>query len=203
CLAPLESLVTGEAEGGFVGPSLESYRYDGHVWALPVDAACQVAVGRPDLLDRLGRPAPSGWDEMLDLGDRARAAGLSLATGLKGVHSLMTFFTLCANLGRPCANDPALPFVDRAIARDALDAIRALLSRCPPQALDWNSIALHEAMATRDDLVFCPAVYCYATYAEADMPHPLRFFDLPGLAGSGPRGSTIGGAGIGVSAQCA
>lgn len=203
CLAPLESLVTGDLGHGFVGPSLASYRYDGHIWALPVDAACQVAVGRPDLLDRLDRPAPSGWDEMLDLGAKARAAELSLAIGLKGVHSLMTFFTLCANLGRPCAIDPDLPFVDGATARGALDAIRALLAHCPPQALDWNSIALHDAMAAQDDLVFCPAVYCYATYAESDMRRPLRFFDLPGLAGAGPRGSTIGGAGIGVSAHCA
>jgi multiple sugar transport system substrate-binding protein len=58
-------------------------------------------------------------------------------------------------------------------------------------------------MVAREDLVFCPAVYCYATYAEADIAHPLRFSNLPGLAGANPRGSTIGGAGVGVSAHVA
>ena len=203
CLRALDALVDDALENAFVGPSLASYRLDGHVWALPVDAACQVAVGRPDLLARLDRAAPLSWEETLALGHLAHARGLRLAIGLKGVHSLMTFFTLCANLGRPCAVAPDRPLVERDTARTALEAMRALLALCPAEALDWNSIALHEAMTARDDLVYCPAVYCYATYAEADMRAPLRFFDLPGLDGNGPRGSTIGGAGIGVSAQCA
>lgn len=203
CLLPLDSLVTDELDRAFVGPSLASYRYGGHVWALPVDAACQVAVARPDLLTPLASAAPRSWQEVLALGRAARARGLWLAIGLKGVHSLMTFFTLCANLGKPCSLDPNDPLVERDTARSALEAIRDLLAYCPAEALDWNSIALHEAMTARDDLVYCPAVYCYATYSEADMRRPLRFFDLPGLDGPDPRGSTIGGAGIGVSAHCA
>ena len=55
-------------------------------------------------------------------------------------------------------------------------------------------------MAARDDLAFCPAVYCYATYAESDHAHPLRFHDFPGP--NGVRGSTIGGTGLGISAHC-
>jgi multiple sugar transport system substrate-binding protein len=49
-------------------------------------------------------------------------------------------------------------------------------------------------MAERDDLAYCPAVYGFATYAEADRAKPLRFGPLPGVMGS-----TIGGAGLGVS----
>jgi multiple sugar transport system substrate-binding protein len=78
-----------------------------------------------------------------------------------------------------------------------------LLSFCPSGPLDWNSIELHEAMVARDDLVYCPAVYCYATYAEADIRKPLQFSNLPGLAGPDPSGSTIGGTGLGLSAHCA
>ena len=95
----------------------------------------------------------------------------------------MTFFTFCANLGHPCSQDREAPLVDRQTGLAALAALRELLSFCPPEALDWNSIALHEAMVERDDLVYCPAVYCYATYAEADIRKPLRFSDLPGLRG--------------------
>jgi multiple sugar transport system substrate-binding protein len=113
----------------------------------------------------------------------------------------MTFFTLCANLGRPCATEPGRSLIDRDTAKLAIDAIKALLNYCPSEALDWNSIELHDAMVAREDLVFCPAVYCYATYAEADIAHPLRFSNLPGLVGPDPRGSTIGGAGLGISAK--
>src|SRR5262245_36268709 len=48
-LRPLDELVDARLDTAFVGPSLASYRYEGKLWALPVDAACQVGVVRPDL----------------------------------------------------------------------------------------------------------------------------------------------------------
>jgi multiple sugar transport system substrate-binding protein len=201
CLLPLDDILTGElGSAAFVGPSLESYAYAGRVWALPVDAACQVAVSRPDLMVRLDAVPPRDWAGVLSLGRQAVHRGMALAIGLRGVHSLMTFFTLCANLGSPCATEPGAPLVEPDTARAALAHMRELLALCPAEALDWNSIALHDAMVARDNLVFCPAVYGYATYAESDQRRPLRFHDFPGPRGAG--GSTIGGTGLGVSAHC-
>ena len=201
CLLPLDDLLEG-LDAAFVGPTLASYRYDGHIWALPVDAACQVAVSRPDLMADIDQPVPRTWADMLALAKVSSRRGLRLAMALKGVHSLMTFFTLCANLGSPCATEPSEPLVEVATARQALGALRQLAALCLPESLDWNSIELHDAMASRDDLVYCPAVYCYATYAEADAGRPLRFHDLPELGSDGPRGSTIGGTALGISAYC-
>lgn len=200
CLLPQDELAPLDER--FIGPTLSTYRYDGSIWALPIDAASQVAVSRPDLMVKLGSPVPGTWAEVAGLGDRAKAAGLRLAIGLKGVHGLMTFFFLCANLGKPCATDPALPFLDRPAAREALQTLRALLAWCPREALDWNSIDLHDAMVAADDLVYCPVVYCYATYAESDQRQPLAFADLPGLHCRSPAGSAIGGTGLGISASC-
>jgi multiple sugar transport system substrate-binding protein len=201
CLLALDDLLEG-LDAAFVGPTLASYRHDGHIWAVPVDAACQVAVSRPDLMADIDQPVPRTWADMLALATTSSRRGLRLAIALQGVHGLMTFFTLCANLGSPCATDPGERFVEAATAREALGAMRQLAALCPPEALDWNSIALHDAMAARDDLVYCPAVYCYATYAEADVRRPLRFHDLPGLGSPGPQGSTIGGTALGISARC-
>jgi len=201
CLEALDSLFTDELRSSFVGPSLESYVYGGRTWAMPIDAACQVAAARPDLLGALDHDVPRTWEAMFALGRDARRRGQWLAIGLKGVHGLMTLFTLCANLGRPCGVTTDRPLLDTEAARAALDALRRLLSYCPPDVLDWNSIALHDHMVGRDDLVYCPAVYCYATYAEADMRRPLRFHDLPGLAAATSSGSTIGGTGVGLSAS--
>ena len=200
CLLPLDEVLTAEDRSAFVGPSLGTYVYAGGIWALPMDAACQVAVSRPDLMARLDATAPADWAAMIDLGRRAARHGLKLAIGLRGVHSLMTFFTLCANLEKPCTTSPDQPFADLATARMALSHLRELLALCPAEALDWNSIALHDVMVARDDLLFCPAVYCYATYAEADQRRPLRFHDFPGSRGW--HGSTIGGTGLGISAHC-
>jgi multiple sugar transport system substrate-binding protein len=150
----------------------------------------------------IDQPVPRTWADMMALASASSRRGLRLAIALNGVHGLMTFFTLCANLGSPCATDPGEPFVDAATAREALGAMRQLAALCPPEALDWNSIALHDAMAAGDDLVYCPAVYCYATYAEDGARRPLRFHNLPGLASEAPQGSTIGGTALGISAHC-
>lgn len=201
CLLPVDDILSGEMRSAFVGPSRETYVYAGKTWAVPMDAACQVAVSRPDLMARLGAMTPESWTAVLELGRMASQRNMKLAIGLRGVHSLMTFFTLCANLGRPCATTAAEPFAELATGQEALEQMRALLSLCPREALDWNSIELHDVMSARDDLVFCPAVYCYATYAEADHRQPLRFHDFPGPHGA--RGSTIGGTGLGISAYSA
>jgi multiple sugar transport system substrate-binding protein len=193
---------TAGRDSDYIGPSLATYRFDGHTYAVPVDAACQVAVFRPDLIQRLDQPPPRTWTGVLDLGQTAARQGLKLAIGLTGVHSLMTFFTLMAGLGQPCATSPDQPLCDAAAASEALSLMRALLAFCPPQAVDWNSIKLHEMMVAEDLFAYCPAVYCYATYAEADQRRPLRFADLPGATGPSPKGSTIGGTGLAISAHC-
>jgi multiple sugar transport system substrate-binding protein len=200
-LLGLDETIAGK-DSDYVGPSLATYRLEGHTYAVPVDAACQVAVFRPDLMGRIGEPTPRTWREVLELGQAVRRRGLSLAIGLSGVHGLMTFFTLMAGLGHPCATSPDEPLCDGSAAGEALSLMRALLSFCPPQVLDWNSIKLHEMMVAEDSFAYCPAVYCYATYAEADQRRPLRFADLPGAVGPSPKGSTIGGTGLAISAHC-
>jgi multiple sugar transport system substrate-binding protein len=204
CVLPLDDALHGMADADFIGPSLATYRYENALWAVPVDAACQTAVYRPDLLEQLGSTVPHSMPEVLELGRQARVAGLHLAIAFAGVHALMTFFTICAALGRPCELREESPFSDIETARESLALLRSILDECPSEVLDWNSIRLHEAMMERDDLVYCPAVYCYVTYAEADMRQPLRFADLPSMTlGGEPKGSTIGGAGVAVSAQSA
>ncbi len=197
----LDRLLAGR-DADYIGPSLATYRYDGAIYAVPVDAACQVAVLRPDLMARIGLTSPRTWTEVLALGEAAARKGLKLAIGLAGVHGLMTFFTLMAGLGNPCAQSPEEPFCDRAAAREALALLRGLLKFCPPGVFDWNSIRLHDVMVAEDLFAYCPAVYCYATYAETDQRRPLRFADLPGVVSALPTGSTIGGTGLAISASC-
>ena len=64
CLVPVDERAAAQpAADAFVGPSLESYRNDGRLWALPLDAACQTAVHRPDLLAHCSGEVPRTWAE--------------------------------------------------------------------------------------------------------------------------------------------
>ena len=73
---------------------------------------------RPHGSARRGRAAHLGGRAVARAGSAAsrRCSSPSLC---KGVHSLMTFFTLCANLGRPCSARPGEPLVDREAAADS------------------------------------------------------------------------------------
>ena len=55
-------------------------------------------------------------------------------------------------------------------------SVHPILAHSPPETLDWDAISLSEAMVARDDIVFTPSIYGYATYAEADMRAPRPRF---------------------------
>ena len=56
-----------------VGPSFASYSARGHLWALPLDAAAQIATVRENLLDRT--PAPPPPSQVAVAAQRDRGAG--------------------------------------------------------------------------------------------------------------------------------
>jgi multiple sugar transport system substrate-binding protein len=205
CLLSVATII--EDAGGqktYVGPSAGTYRFGGGDWAVPVDAACQVAAYRPDLLSKASDDVPRSWEDVCALAKRCAGKGLSIAIGLRGVHALMTFFSLCASLGRPFATDAEGPDAGNEAAGEALAQMRRLVGLCRAPVLDWNSIEVQEALSGSEDMVYCPAVYGFAAYGESDRPHPLAFGPFPGLASRAPHaGSTIGGAGLGVSGRVA
>ena len=201
CLVDLlpygEQLNLPQLEADTVGASFASYRYQGGLWALPLDAACQVAVYRPDLLERLGVAPPETLDDVHAL---ARHGPLALALG--GVHAFMCFLTLCANLGSPFQAPPAAMLEDREVGIVALETLRTLASYCPPEALEWNSIAALDALSTRDDLLYIPYVYGFSSYSIA-ATRRLIFTRIPAGRTGSICGSVIGGTGLAISRECA
>jgi multiple sugar transport system substrate-binding protein len=180
-----------------VGRSYETYSYAGQ-WAVPIDAACQVAVFRPDLLTGLAISPPRTWSELEALA-RLTTVGVALGT----VHSLMTFFTLCSNLGSQPTALPDQPLVDFDIGLRALARLRQLRD-WHPRSITWNAIDVQEVMATSDTLAYCPYVYGYVSYARPGRyRHSLAYAGIPSGDESGSvAGSTIGGTGLAISRRC-
>src|SRR5438105_4845496 len=115
----LDSLLAGR-DADYIGSSLSTYHYEGAVYAAPVDAACQVAAFRPDLMIQIGGGIAKTWMEVLSLGDAVARKSLKLAFAFAGVHSLMTFFTLIAGMARPCWHSSEEPSSAHAVAHEAL-----------------------------------------------------------------------------------
>ena len=183
-----------------VGPSAESYRYAGGLWALPVDAATQVASYRPELLEQLSSKPPQTFDEVLQLGQKARANGKFIAVAACPIDAISLFFTLTANLGHLIAEN-ADPFVEHAIAREALDRLHALIAIAHPRSTAWNPIQMYDHMVAESDVVYCPWAYGYSNYSRRDNSVRLLFANAPAAGATGCAGTQLGGTGVAVSKQ--
>lgn len=197
CLVPLESLFTPEEiadwEQASVGHSFASYHYASKHWALPLDAATQVAAYRPDLL---GDEAPlATWASIIAL-----AARRPICLCLAGPHAVLSFMSLCVALGEaPASKRPDL-LVSNDIGTEALTIMAAIHRRATPLAAYKNPIRILDAMADGAAIAYCPLIYGYVTYAAASPGrHRVAFTDVPSIGPGGPLGSTLGGTGLAIT----
>ncbi|MFC3073518.1 extracellular solute-binding protein [Shinella pollutisoli] len=193
CFLPLEDLYSAEQieawRRGSVGPSAESYRWDGRTWALPLDVATQVMARRAD---RVPAP-PSNWDEVVAIARR-----LPVAQSLAGPHAVLTLMSMVAGAGGRVGG---AEFLSDAKGAAALDIMQRLYARRPSGSETLNPIGLLEAMARGGDVALVPLVFGYVTYAAAGhAPHVLAFSDT--IRAAEGRGGVIGGTGIAFSRRC-
>jgi multiple sugar transport system substrate-binding protein len=199
-LVPLEETISPELlrdlEENSVGESYASYRYAGHQWALPIDAAAPVSFCRGDLLRQAGQAAPETWDDLMQL---ARL-GLVLVSGL-AIDSLMHFFMLCLALGEEPFR-AADEVVSAAVGEEAMQLLRQLLAACPRECLSANPIAIWNRLAASNREAYCPFAYGYSNYSRPGYgEHIVEAGKLVAFRGA-PLKSTLGGAGLAISAQC-
>ena len=121
----LANIATGSIDGTYA-----SYHFGGHQWAVPVDAAAQVAAYRPDIISDV----PSNWDGVVRLAESGK-----VLWPLKPVDALMSFFTIAANLGHPCASTVDL-LLDASVGRVVLELMATVSRLVPPACLNMNPI---------------------------------------------------------------
>ncbi|HBY58209.1 MAG TPA: hypothetical protein DEH78_00195 [Solibacterales bacterium] len=184
-LLPLDELAS--ATGSCAGPSRESYECGGALYGLPIDAACQAAAYRADLLEE---DPPTTWAGVLSLARRTGQVRCSFSP----MGTLGMFHSLTASLGAPAGRHTD-HYVVPGAARDALDRLAQLFAACGPESLQHSPPRILAALATTGDGLYAPLVYGYANYCRQGFaPHPLRFAPPPiGLAGA-----VLGGAGLGI-----
>jgi multiple sugar transport system substrate-binding protein len=204
CLVPLDEHLDdpflAEQDQGSVGRSAESYRWQGHRWALATDAAAQVAAYRPDLLERAGVAVPRSWPEALDAAAALRRAGLWAALPAIPVDAACALLAVCAALGE-APFQAAGQVVSRATGRAALALLRAFVQASHPASLDWNPPRMLEHMATTGEVAYCPLAFGYANYARPGFREDLVLAAPPPAGDDGVPHGTLGGAGLAVSAR--
>jgi len=205
CLCDLRTLFPADflamLERESVGPSTRSYDFGG-LWALPTDAASQVASYRPDLVAALGFDGPPRrFDEVIALGEAARRKGQWLALPACQSDAACLVASLSANLGTPIQAES-----DRLLPPDVFDTVLGHLERLiglsHPQSTAWNPIRTYDAMAGNDDIVYVPFGFGYTNYSRQGVARPIRFTTIAGPGQDPAAGAILGGAGCAVSARC-
>ncbi len=181
-----------------VGPSWQSYWYGGGLWALPIDAATQVASYRPDLLLALSPNVPNTFDDVLELGKKARKAGKYIVAPACPTDAISLFFTLSANLGYPIPEEREL-FVDDSVAAEVLGHLHALITVAHPKSVEWNPIQVYDFMSSSSDAIYCPYGFGYSNYSRVGNSVPLKFTNAPAAGQRGYAGTMLGGTGVAIS----
>ena len=200
-LLPLDTLVSqaflDEQRTNSVGASYASYTWQGHQWALAIDAAAQVSAYRPDLLEALGLEVPQSWKEVETLA-HALPKAKWIAIPLTPTDAFCSFIALCYGVGGPSFWESGE--IPMAVGIAALEQLAWLRRVSHPASLELRPPQLLDFMAQGDSVVYVPLIFGYSNYARAGFaPHLIQFADAP-MGSSSQRSSVLGGAGLAISA---
>jgi len=199
CVLPLEEYLPkqflDDQLQNTVGGSHLSYNYNGHQWALAIDAAVPAASYRADLFEKNRREIPASWEHVITLAGEGKVAVPAVPIDL-----LMNFFTFCmANGKEPFLSKQEV--VDEATGISALETMKELYAVVDKKMFSNNPIAVAELMTKTDNYWYCPFAYCYSNYSrEGFAQNILNYANLVTYKNTGKLRGTIGGTGLAVSA---
>ncbi len=201
-LIPLEDRLSAEflaeQRDGSVGKSYESYSWEGHQYAIPLDAAAQVSVAREDLLPEA---MPSTWTELFEMVAEL-PSDKKMAIPFVPVHAYSSFFTLASQLGGGDVFWRKGAPLDEEVGIEVLALLEKIVSLSHPDSKDMDPINMLDRMVSADEIVYSPLVYGYSNYSRAGYADNIvTFRDMPRTA-EHPSGSMIGGVGLSISSKC-
>jgi len=198
CVLPLDEYLSKEylqnQLDNSVGQSHISYNYNGHQWALAIDAATPAASYRKDLLHQNNISLPQTWEDVLDMARLGKVA----VPGIQ-IDVLMNFFSFCIAHGKePFQNEAEV--IDMETGVKAIETMKELYSLIDKKMFYNNPIAVAELMTTTNDYWYCPFAYCYSNYSRAGYADRLlHYADVISFKEKKLK-TTIGGTGLAVSA---
>lgn len=193
-LVPMEELLSGEQLEELAresaGPSHESYRYEGKIWALALDAASQVSVYRPDLTDGV----PPYWSDIMHDAKKGK-----VLWPYKPVDAFSTFATLSAQKGSPIGSGE--DFLSPTDTFEVMEFMLEFASCVPDWCRSSNPFEISEKLVESSEFWYAAPLYGYTNYSRSGFrPVVLSYDDIPSFDGRAT-GSQLGGAGIAVSAH--
>lgn len=200
-LLKLEEHITSDVlatlEKQSLGRSFDAYRYNAHVYALPIDAAALVASYRKDLIESAGLSLPKNRDELKSFYGKL-PSGFSVAWALCPTDIWCTFLSLCAqNAGRNFIREKQ---IDLKVGAGVLDEIKSHLEYLHPDSMNWNPIQILDRMGNEDEIIYSPFLFGYTNYSRDGYTKKLVHFVNSPIGIQKSISTIMGGVGLAVSA---
>ena len=202
-LLPLDTYISPialeELSHQFVGPSFQSYLYNGHLYALPIDAATLVAAHRKDLFERLGLTLPQSRKE-LEAFYKKIPSGYSVAWPLCPTDLWCSFLTLCAQ-------DDGRDFIrkhkiNENLGSGVLDELKYHLEYLHPKSIQWNPIQVLDELGREEKIIYSPYLFGYTNYARKGYSQHIVHFSNSPVKPEYDISTILGGVGLAISAKC-
>ncbi|MFL1011641.1 ABC transporter substrate-binding protein [Flavisericum labens] len=178
-----------------VGKSNDSYNVNGQQWTLATDAATPIATWREDLVQQQYIKVPKTWKELMELAKTGKVGFASIP-----IDTLMHHYMMCIALGGNVF-DSKTEVAPQEVMIDAVKTYKELVDLVPSYCLEMNPIKMAEHMTRTNEIVYSPFNYGYSNYSKKNYAdHCLKAGGLVTFNGQRLR-STLGGAGIAVSAK--
>lgn len=175
------------------------YRYNQHLYALPIDAAALVAVYRKDKIKETGLSLPKDRDELKNFYSRI-PTGYSVAWALSPTDIWCTFLSLCSqNAGSGFIKDCQ---IDEKIGANVLDELKYHIEFCHPNSLNWNPIQILDRMGADEEIIYSPYLFGYSNYSRSGYTKYLLHFTNSPIGTQKNISTILGGVGLAVSSLC-
>lgn len=201
-LLPLDKHLSEEfikkQEQESIGKSFQSYWYENHLWALPIDAAAQVAAFRKDLLEHNQLNLPVTLDDMESMAEKL-PGDKYIGIPLSPTDIWCTFLTLSAQYSRGTFFSEN--GINPVTGAQALQRIRTWIPFLHPESLDMNPIHMLDFMSEFDEVVYVPFIFSYSNYSRKAFPGKTVHFSNAPISEPSGISTLLGGVGIAISAQ--
>ncbi|WP_305767999.1 extracellular solute-binding protein [Candidatus Epulonipiscium viviparus] len=182
-----------------VGKSFESYLYNGHQFALAIDAACPIAFYSADKLAAdADAKVPATWADVIALAQRGK-----VYCGGNGTSILMQFYMLMATKTDAQIFTIADEIAPYDIMKESLIEVKELFSYLPDSVFSKNPIGVYEVLADpATEQYYCPCDFGYSNYSRRGYStSKIIATDVVTYNGNMLK-TTLGGAGFAISAKC-
>ena len=143
---PVDNIVKAlNAKYKFIDASIEPYRYEGHIWAIPVYGMIQMLWYRKDIYSKAGldpNVPPKDWDELLSYAEKINNAAKIYGIGVPASRHMYTdqaiYSFMVVNKAEDLFNEQGELIFNNPRTVDTYAFYKKLYDLSPPDAASWT-----------------------------------------------------------------